>query len=175
MLLASSQLHSSSTWASAFEAAAAFLFPVFRPSASLTFAGSGTHALRYNRPYGHLSLIVILCRVVTVAMEATGNSTVGEAPAPAAGDASTSTAPAAPEQQVQPSEKQQSQPQVHQQQPQKPQQAQQQTTGAPNSTPQRRPQIAPRDKFNHQSLGASLNSTVKQVRLSLVVAAECGR
>ncbi|KAF4126342.1 ubiquitin-like 1-activating enzyme E1 B [Geosmithia morbida] len=44
----------------------------------------------------------------------------------------------------------------------------------PAAAPQRRPHIAPRDKFNYQSLGASLNSSVKQARVLMVGAGGIG-
>lgn len=56
----------------------------------------------------------------------------------------------------------QEQQQRSQQQVDHAQQKPQQPT-APATTPQRRPTVMPRDRFNHQSLGASLNTSVKQV------------
>ncbi|KAH6891255.1 hypothetical protein B0T10DRAFT_306604 [Thelonectria olida] len=73
----------------------------------------------------------------------------------------------APEQQH---EQQQQEPQ---QQPQQVQQQPQQPSALANA-PQRRSPIMPRDRFNHQSLGASLNTSVKQARVLMVGAGGIG-
>jgi ubiquitin-like 1-activating enzyme E1 B len=49
--------------------------------------------------------------------------------------------------------------------PQRPQQNQTQAASSETALP-RRSHIDPRDRFNSQSLGASLNTSVKQVRFS---------
>ncbi|KAK7422106.1 E1 ubiquitin-activating protein uba2 [Neonectria punicea] len=64
---------------------------------------------------------------------------------------------------------QQQQPQQQQQQ-QQPRERPQQQPAATENAPQRRP----RDRFNHQSLGASLNSSVKQARVLMVGAGGIG-
>ncbi|RMJ14958.1 hypothetical protein CDV36_005403 [Fusarium kuroshium] len=64
------------------------------------------------------------------------------------------------------------------QQQQQPQQTQpqQQSAAAPATTtvPQRRPPVMSRDRYNHQSLGASLNTSVKQARVLMVGAGGIG-
>jgi hypothetical protein len=65
------------------------------------------------------------------------------------------TAPATENGPSDPSKQQQPEQQENHENPQKPN---------PNATPGSRSQIPRRDRFNHQSLGPALNSTVKQVR-----------
>lgn len=48
------------------------------------------------------------------------------------------------------------------------------TANVPQAAPQQRRQVAPRDRYNHQSLGVSLNSTVKQARVLMVGAGGIG-
>ncbi|EFY90390.1 E1 ubiquitin-activating protein uba2 [Metarhizium acridum] len=86
-------------------------------------------------------------------------------------------------------QEQQSQPQQQPQQQSQPLQASQQTAAqAPaqnqqptqalasqqNFTAQHRPRVMARDRYNHQSLGASLNSSVKQARVLMVGAGGIG-
>ncbi|KAM4059143.1 thiF family protein [Hirsutella rhossiliensis] len=51
---------------------------------------------------------------------------------------------------------------------------QQQPTDASSAPLQQRPRVMARDRFNHQSLGASLNSSVKQARVLMVGAGGIG-
>ncbi|KAH7320102.1 ThiF family protein [Stachybotrys elegans] len=84
---------------------------------------------------------------------------------------------AAPEKSEQQPE-QQTPTQTQQPPPQQQQQSQQQQTASsntnPSTNPPRRPAVMPRDKYNHQSLGPSLNSSVKQARVLMVGAGGIG-
>uniref|UniRef100_A0A0B7K5X6 Ubiquitin-activating enzyme E1-like n=1 Tax=Bionectria ochroleuca TaxID=29856 RepID=A0A0B7K5X6_BIOOC len=75
------------------------------------------------------------------------------------------TAPATENGPSDPSKQQQPEQQENHETPQKPN---------PNATPGSRSQIPRRDRFNHQSLGPSLNSTVKQARVLMVGAGGIG-
>ncbi|CAH0014623.1 unnamed protein product [Clonostachys rhizophaga] len=75
------------------------------------------------------------------------------------------TAPATENGPSDPSKQQQSEQQENHENPQK---------SNPNATPGARSQIPRRDRFNHQSLGPSLNSTVKQARVLMVGAGGIG-
>lgn len=111
-------------------------------------------------------------RPMTTAMEATSNNGSGEAPPPAASDSSARSQEQSESQKHDQPQNQNQNQETPAEQPQKQnpvqnptaQPSQAQPAPAPaNQAPQRR-QIAPRDRYYHQSLGISLNSSVKQVR-----------
>ncbi|KAH7155100.1 hypothetical protein B0J13DRAFT_521264 [Dactylonectria estremocensis] len=67
--------------------------------------------------------------------------------------------------------------QQHEQSPQQPEQQPEQQPSQPvatGQTPQKRSTVIKRDGFNHQSLGASLNTSVKQARVLMVGAGGIG-
>jgi hypothetical protein len=89
----------------------------------------------------------------------------GEAPvaAPEVATAGTTQEPPPQQQKSEQREEQQKPEQVEEKQGQQNHQQPAPSTTQGAAIP-RRPQVAPRDRFNQQSLGASLNSSVKQVR-----------